>query len=504
MAKVLYLFSATIGLNMDRISINIFLLFLVMTGLGTKISAGQDLNSPWAVKASYSLWQYTGELGDQFLNFRQRNDGGGLAFSRFLNPSLDVLLGIDYYRLKLDGMAEGTAYPVSGNLFVPSLLFSYKLNNGYVMKADSKFQPYIGAGFSYLFGRSGGNSYDLQGDPFKQTIDEVSFNYTLGFKFQLGSRVSLFAEYDDQFATTDEIDGASFNRKNDKFRGVRVGVFVNLTGIKDSDHDGVPDPDDECPDTPRGVEVDEKGCPKDRDLDGIPDYQDDCPDDPGLPEFNGCPDRDGDGIPDKIDDCPDLPGIPEYNGCPDTDGDGVIDPKDLCPDTQAGIQVDEYGCPMDRDGDGLTDDVDQCPDEPGPTEYMGCPEPPDVGWPDFIQDTPPAVYFETDKHELDVESEEELNKLVKFLMENPNMNIRLFGQADPRGTDEHNKTLSARRVETVKKYLMRKGIPETRINVRALGETQEVQFSDDEKDIPLEQKYRKYRKVQFSTFFFMR
>lgn len=52
----------------------------------------------------------------------------------------------------------------------------------------------------------------------------------------------------------------------------------------DSDGDGVLDLYDKCPDTPEGVSVDEKGCPKDSDGDGIPDYLDDEPNTPyGMP-----------------------------------------------------------------------------------------------------------------------------------------------------------------------------------------------------------------------------
>ena len=223
-----------------------------------------------------------------------------------------------------------------------------------------------------------------------------------------------------------------------------------------------------------------------------------------MPEYNGCPDRDGDGIIDKIDDCPDLPGIPKYNGCPDTDGDGVIDPKDLCPGTPPGVEVDEYGCPIDSDGDGLTDDVDQCPDEFGPMEYLGCPEPPQTEWPEMEQETPEGVYFETDEYELDMEAEEGMTDIVKYMYENPNMNIRLYGMADPRGTKEYNEVLSGRRVESVKRFLIRKGIPESRIMIKAMGEVQEVQTGEGEEQMTEDQKLRKYRKVQFDFFFFMR
>lgn len=56
-------------------------------------------------------------------------------------------------------------------------------------------------------------------------------------------------------------------------------------------------------------------------------------------------DSDGDGTPDKDDDCPDEAGLPQFNGCPDSDGDGTPDNQDQCP-TEAG-PADNSGCPVD-------------------------------------------------------------------------------------------------------------------------------------------------------------
>ncbi|MCF8360531.1 MAG: OmpA family protein [Prolixibacteraceae bacterium] len=474
------------------------LFFLNLTG------RAQDLEFPWSVRASYSLMQYRGELGEQLFSIDYRNDGGALEATRYLNPSLDLLFGLGYNRLGIDGTIEGNNYHVKGNLFTPRLAAQYKFSNGYLLKQNTKLQPWVGLGMSYMIGNSTGTSYDLNGDDFNHFIDEIAFTYSAGIKYQLFSKVALFFEINGNLATTEEIDGAAIDRQNDRYRGANIGLIIKIGGPKDSDKDGVIDREDECPDTPFGVEVDSVGCPKDRDKDGIPDYLDDCPDDPGLPEYNGCPDRDGDGIIDKIDDCPDLPGIPKYNGCPDTDGDGVIDPKDLCPGTPPGVEVDEYGCPIDSDGDGLTDDVDQCPDEFGPMEYLGCPEPPQSEWPEFEQETPEGVYFETDEYELDREAEEGMMDIIKYMFENPNMNIRLYGMADPRGSKEYNEVLSGRRVESVKRFLMRKGIPESRIMIKAMGEVQEVRTGEGEEQMTEDQKLRKYRKVQFDFFFFMR
>ncbi len=53
-----------------------------------------------------------------------------------------------------------------------------------------------------------------------------------------------------------------------------------LVIISDDDGDGVPNGQDKCPNTPKGVKVDASGCPLDSDGDGVPDFKDDCPDTP--------------------------------------------------------------------------------------------------------------------------------------------------------------------------------------------------------------------------------
>ena len=92
--------------------------------------------------------------------------------------------------------------------------------------------------------------------------------------------------------------------------------------------------------------------PPDTDGDGLPDAEDDCPDEPGSFALNGCPDRDGDSVADDEDRCPDTPGPAGLQGCPDTDGDGVIDREDACPAVAGLARFD--GCP-DADADGIAD-----------------------------------------------------------------------------------------------------------------------------------------------------
>lgn len=133
----------------------------------------------------------------------------------------------------------------------------------------------------------------------------------------------------------------------------------------DSDDDGIPDSDDNCPDTPNEDQTDTDGdgtgdaCDTDDDGDGINDSDDNCP----LTANEAQTDSDGDGIGDACDDTPE-------GGTQDSDGDGVPDDEDNCPETandgQGDLDGDGTGdaCDVDRDGDGIGDLDDNCPETP--------------------------------------------------------------------------------------------------------------------------------------------
>ena len=177
------------------------------------------------------------------------------------------------------------------------------------------------------------------------------------------------------------------------------------TNQRDKDKDGVYDKLDMCPETPRGVAVDEQGCPLDEDHDGVPDYLDHCLGTPaaaiGFVDSVGCElDTDGDGVEDYRDKCPGTPeaawGKVDSLGCPlDTDGDGVPDYIDECPETPEAAwgKVDSKGCPIDSDDDGVADYLDECPDTPeaarGKVDAKGCPMDSDGdGVPDYLDECP--------------------------------------------------------------------------------------------------------------------
>jgi OmpA-OmpF porin, OOP family len=73
------------------------------------------------------------------------------------------------------------------------------------------------------------------------------------------------------------------------------------------------------------------------------------------------------------------------------------------------------------------------------------------------------VNFDFNKSELLPESYKEIDKLYKLLYSNPNLKIRLEGHTDNVGSYEFNLQLSMRRVQSVAKYLVEKGITGDRI-----------------------------------------
>jgi OmpA-OmpF porin, OOP family len=79
------------------------------------------------------------------------------------------------------------------------------------------------------------------------------------------------------------------------------------------------------------------------------------------------------------------------------------------------------------------------------------------------------IFFDYGKHDLKPESIAELEKVVKFLLENPKIKIEISGHTDNIGTEEANQQLSGRRAKSVADFLVSKEIQSTRIQTIGLG-----------------------------------
>ena len=317
----------------------------------------------------------------------------------------------------------------------------------------------------------------------------IQYNQLSGLSFGTGLRLGpVWVGSNNVFNTffSKEIDGLNVQ--------ALVKVPIPYTRVKDSDGDGVSDKNDLCKDV-WGI-LKKQGCPEDdRDGDGVADDVDVCPDIYGLAQFNGCPDSDNDGIPDMDDECPNIAGPKEFNGCPDTDGDGLRDIEDECPniyglmefngcpDTDNDSIPDHIdACPMikglaqfngcpDTDGDGIQDSEDECPEEPGTAENNGCPVYEKVEFATHIG-------FKSGKAKLTQDSYQYLDQLVQLMNDNPDCWVKLDGHTDSTGSDAINNKLSQDRVDSIKFYLVDKGINPNRIVARGHGSSMPIAPND--------------------------
>ncbi|MBK8493720.1 MAG: OmpA family protein [Chitinophagaceae bacterium] len=84
------------------------------------------------------------------------------------------------------------------------------------------------------------------------------------------------------------------------------------------------------------------------------------------------------------------------------------------------------------------------------------------------------VFFDFDKYDLRPESYVELDRVVGFLNEYPNIEIEMSAHTDSKGADDYNMTLSDNRARSVMDYILSKGIAKTRIISQGYGETKPV------------------------------
>ncbi len=195
-----------------------------------------------------------------------------------------------------------------------------------VMKGDPAVSPFIKAGIGYMMFntysdlQNGSNPYIYQADGSIVTAQTTTVGTTVltptkrdysyetklttngqsgalvipfmaGLDFNFGKHMSCMVGLGYTMCLSNWIDGSGkgsagylngnfglryeFGKKSeggtdDQYKNVD---FSNIDHL-DADKDGVPDDQDMCHGTPKGIKVDAKGCPLDSDNDGVPDYLD--------------------------------------------------------------------------------------------------------------------------------------------------------------------------------------------------------------------------------------
>lgn len=91
-----------------------------------------------------------------------------------------------------------------------------------------------------------------------------------------------------------------------------------------------------------------------------------------------------------------------------------------------------------------------------------------------------GVTFETGSDRLKSESQASLNEAVDVLKENPSVKVEIQGHTDNVGNADANMTLSQKRADAVKAYLVDKGIAANRLETKGYGANKPV--SDNNTD----------------------
>ncbi len=374
-------------------------------------SNAQTSDRRFAIGINTGISDYRGELDQHWFNTGHAWRGSiGLTTMYSLSPWFNVGLDGSYGRLG-HHVPEGGG--IRTNMTQVNGQIRLKFNNGAWLQENSVFQPYIyvGAGFA-TYGRKPENLY----------VPGTDGTLNAGAGFAIMATECFGFTYNLNYALTnhDNRDGIEIGY-NDQFMIHSAGI-VFLLGKK------------EVPPAQVVVVIEEK-------------------------------DTDGDGIIDRLDDCPLVAGLAKFNGCPDTDNDGIKDSEDRCPQRKGSMAL--KGCP-DSDYDGLADIDDDCPYLYGPVENKGCPVRTQEHF-DFhaLLD---EIQFDFDKSTIKPESYSALDKVAAELNSNEFYYIIVKGHADAIGTDEYNAKLSKERAESVRAYLVAKGVPAEKIITRGFGE----------------------------------
>jgi len=116
----------------------------------------------------------------------------------------------------------------------------------------------------------------------------------------------------------------------------------------------------------------------------------------------------------------------------------------------------------------------QYPSNPGPVTggNLGAPAPGSEQ--DFVVNVGDRVYFDLDSYSIRPEAFPRLDAQVAWLQRYSNVTIRIEGNADERGTREYNLALGARRAESVRTYLIERGINAARIDTISYGKERPI------------------------------
>ena len=404
----------------------------------------------------------------------------------------------DYVGLE-GGLGLGLLEAEDGNKYFSSLIVPVDIRLiAHLIKEGIVF-PYLfaGAGVTY-FNPVDKNNLPLprnaRGEYGHQTV-LTPLGAGLQYYVTKSTAVELAGSY--SYVLSDNLDDASVGSGNDAFWSIMFNMFVFLkTSTSDADRDKLLDREEEQLHTdPHNVDSDGDGLTdgdevliyrtdplkKDTDGDGLNDKDE-------IFTYKTDPrnqDTDGDGLTDGDE-------ILKYNTNPlnpDTDGDGLLDGDEV-------LKYHTDPLRRDTDGDELTDGDEVLKYHTNPLDpdtdhgsmwdgkevrrNLNPLDPSDdvltikVGEKIILE----GVNFEFAKATLLPGAKVVLDRVAASLLTNTKVEVAVHGHTDNKGSASYNKRLSINRAQSVKDYLVSKGVATTRLTTKGFGFTKPIASND--------------------------
>jgi len=90
------------------------------------------------------------------------------------------------------------------------------------------------------------------------------------------------------------------------------------------------------------------------------------------------------------------------------------------------------------------------------------------------------IYFDFDSYTLSEQSRKTLTNNADYLRKNNNVNMRIEGNCDERGSAEYNIALGEKRAKAAMKYIVTLGVPESRLATISYGKEKPADAGHDE------------------------
>jgi peptidoglycan-associated lipoprotein len=93
---------------------------------------------------------------------------------------------------------------------------------------------------------------------------------------------------------------------------------------------------------------------------------------------------------------------------------------------------------------------------------------------DFVINIGERVFFDLDSYSVRADAAPLLDAQAAWLVRYPNVQVRIEGNADERGTREYNLALGSRRANSVREHLVSRGVAPSRISTVSFGKERPI------------------------------